>query len=187
MSKNKNTNQVILVNKYDQPIGSAEKITAHQENLCHRAFSVILTRIKNQQTEILLQKRQSSKYHCANLWSNACCSHPAPNTNTLESAIIRLKFEMNITCQLTKIGALYYQTKLSNDLFEHEYDHIFQGFYPNDSCDFNPEEVSAVKWLPLASLKETINQNPEQFTPWLALILTKKTILNQLLKKSKSS
>ena len=114
--------QVILVDKNDNPIGTAEKLLAHQKNLCHRAFSVILTREINNNIEILLQKRQKTKYHCANLWSNTCCSHPKPGENTLESAKKRLLFEMGITCKINYIGAIYYQTKLANQLFEHEYD-----------------------------------------------------------------
>ena len=165
--------QVILVDKNDNQIGIADKLKAHKDNLCHRAFSIILTREKNQQTEFLLQQRQKHKYHCPELWSNACCSHPEPNTDTLESAHIRLKFEMNIECKLTPIGHLYYQSKLSNGLFEHEFDHIFHGIYDHDSCAFNPNEVADIKWMNLEELKLKVRQRPDEFTPWLPLLLDK--------------
>ena len=165
--------QVILVDKNDNPIGTAEKLLAHQKNLCHRAFSVILTREINNNIEILLQKRQKTKYHCANLWSNTCCSHPKPGENTLESAKKRLLFEMGITCKINYIGAIYYQTKLANQLFEHEYDHVFHGNYTEDHCDFNEDEVATTQWIDLLSLKTELKNQPHKFTPWLNLAIKK--------------
>ena len=67
--------EVILVNEHDEPIGVMEKLEAHQQPILHRAFSVFIFNNKN---EMLLQKRASTKYHSANLWTNACCSHPRP-------------------------------------------------------------------------------------------------------------
>ena len=59
--------KVILVDQFDQEIGTMEKIRAHELGLLHRAISVFLF---NDKGELLLQKRASSKYHSGGLWTN---------------------------------------------------------------------------------------------------------------------
>ena len=67
--------EVQLVNPKDEPIGSMEKLEAHQKGLLHRAISVF---VFNSEGEMLLQRRALKKYHSPGLWTNTCCSHPYP-------------------------------------------------------------------------------------------------------------
>ncbi|MFT7184627.1 MAG: isopentenyl-diphosphate delta-isomerase [Oceanicoccus sp.] len=53
-------NQVILVDKNNNEIGTEEKLKAHVEGKLHRAFSVFIFNSKN---ELLLQQRAKEKYH----------------------------------------------------------------------------------------------------------------------------
>ena len=55
---------VVLVDEKDKAGGTAEKLLAHQQALCHRAFSVFIFRKKNHQLELLMQQRQHDKNHC---------------------------------------------------------------------------------------------------------------------------
>lgn len=80
--------KVILVNQNNQPIGAEKKLKAHQDGKLHRAFSVF---VFNHNKELLLQKRAKTKYHCAGLWSNTCCSHPRFDELTERAAGRRLK------------------------------------------------------------------------------------------------
>ena len=161
--------QVILVDPQDRPIGVADKLEAHQKNWCHRAFSICLTR--NQGQEILLQKRHPEKYHCGGLWSNACCSHPSPDTGLEDSAQARLQFELGINCPIEHIGAFYYQTPLDSGLFEHEFDHVFHGIYAEDTCPFNLNEVTHAQWIQRSILEANLQKHPEDYTPWLAQVI----------------
>ncbi|MDO9634128.1 MAG: NUDIX domain-containing protein, partial [Paludibacter sp.] len=70
-----NDNDVILVDLEDVAIGSMNKMEAHHGAQLHRAISVFIT---NSKGEWLLQQRTLEKDHSKGLWSNACCSHPAP-------------------------------------------------------------------------------------------------------------
>ncbi|MBM93915.1 MAG: isopentenyl-diphosphate delta-isomerase [Legionellales bacterium] len=161
---------VILVDSNDQPVGIAGKLEAHQKNWCHRAFSICLTR--NEGSEILLQQRHPDKYHCGSLWSNACCSHPAPGDHLATSARKRLKFEMGIDHkQLQHIGAFYYQATLSDTLSEHEFDHVFHGVFEPDDCLFNKTEVIAIQWIHRSDLDRALQTHPEHYTPWLPQLL----------------
>src|SRR3954454_17431916 len=96
---------VILVDEKDQPVGKMEKMEAHRRALLHRAFSVF---IFNDKGEMLLQKRAAAKYHSGGLWTNACCSHPRPGTDTISAANQRLKEEMGFTTTLKKVFDFVY-------------------------------------------------------------------------------
>ena len=84
-------NDLILVDCYDRPIGTAGKAEAHAAPLLHRAFSVFLI---NDNGELLLQKRAAGKYHSGGLWANACCSHPRVGEESIPSAEARLTEEL---------------------------------------------------------------------------------------------
>src|SRR6202040_617985 len=92
--------EVILVDEYDTPLGTMEKLEAHRKALLHRAFSIFIFNTKG---EMLLQQRALGKYHSPGLWTNTCCSHPRPGEQVEEAAARRLKEEMGIDTTLTKI------------------------------------------------------------------------------------
>ncbi len=79
--------EVILVNDLDEQIGLMEKLEAHEKGLKHRAFSVF---VFNSKGEMLIQRRAIHKYHSGGLWSNACCSHPRNEEDTINAANRRL-------------------------------------------------------------------------------------------------
>lgn len=71
---------VLVVNDDDVVIGSESKRSAHEftpsqpRGVLHRACSVFL--FDESTSELLLQKRASSKITFPNVWTNTCCSHP---------------------------------------------------------------------------------------------------------------
>ncbi len=167
------TEQVILVDIKDTPLGTAEKLAAHQNNLCHRAFSVFILR-KEPVLQILLQKRASSKYHSPNLWTNTCCSHPRPGEETLAAGQRRLTEEMGIQTDLSSLGWFHYIAHFDNGLVENEVDHVLIGFIDQDyPIHPDPQEVGEYRWITIPDLKKEIEDTPRQFTPWLKQALEK--------------
>lgn len=160
------TEQVILVDEFDNPLGTAEKLQAHRENLCHRAFSVFILRSKPQ-LEVLLQQRARHKYHTPLLWTNTCCSHPRPGEEVKNAAERRLAEEMGIKTSLKSLGYFHYIAHFDNGLTENEVDHVFVGFYENEPITPNPEEVETYRWVALPDLQTELKEHPERFTPWL--------------------
>jgi isopentenyl-diphosphate delta-isomerase len=154
--------EVILVNEQDEPTGTMEKIEAHEKALLHRAFSVF---IFNPAGEMLLQQRAISKYHSGGLWTNACCSHPAPGEDTAAAATRRLQEEMGFTTPLTKAFHFTYQAPFSNGLTEHEFDHVFTGIY-NGPIQPNPAEVQDYSFKTMAAIKSSLISHPENYTAW---------------------
>ncbi len=158
---------VILVDEFDNEIGTLPKLEAHQKNKLHRAFSVI---IWNSNNEMLLQKRASVKYHSPNLWTNACCSHPRQNESTIDAAHRRLQEEIGITTKLTHSFQFIYQIAFDNDLFEHELDHVLIGKYDANPI-LNIDEVSEFRWVRMEDLQQEIEQAPSTFTYWFKYII----------------
>ena len=147
---------------------------AHEKGLLHRAFSVFIIRNVNNDKEVLLQQRALTKYHCAGLWSNTCCSHPQLGENIRESAKRRLNEELGFSVDdLVWVDSHCYKTKLSNDLFEHEFDHLFIKELSQDehkalAIKPNISEVNATQWLSIDKIKLAIQNTPNKFTPWFA-------------------
>lgn len=165
---NNNQELVILVDQNDVPIGTAEKLIAHQQNLLHRAFSVFIFRRNNQnEWEVLLQQRASKKYHSPDLWTNTCCSHPRPGEIILTAAARRLNEELGLTTSLKTIGNFIYQAKFPNGLAENEYDHVLIGEINfTTPIVMNEDEVQNISWLTHDALQLDYKKNREQFTPW---------------------
>ena len=134
--------KVILVDKHDRQMGLMEKQEAHVKGLLHRAFSIF---IFNKDNKLLLQKRAFKKYHSGGLWTNTCCSHPRENETTIDAAHRRLNEEMGMECKLELKFNFIYKAQLDNNLYEHEFDHVFFGF-SNDLPKINKLEVDSYKY-----------------------------------------
>lgn len=161
------TEMVILVDANDQQIGVAEKLAAHQQGLLHRAFSVFVIRKLANDFEILLQQRKKEKYHCGDLWTNTCCSHPRENEDIITAASRRLYEEMGMRIALQRIKAFTYKAEFANGLIEHEYDHVLFGFYNDEPININLQEVQNYTWITLQDLQQGLKIKPEIYTPWL--------------------
>jgi isopentenyl-diphosphate delta-isomerase len=160
---------VILVNEEDEPIGTMEKMEVHQKGLLHRAFSVFTF---NEKGEMLLQKRAAGKYHSPGLWTNACCSHPQPGSEIISAATRRLQEEMGFTTSLEKAFHFIYKATLDNGLTEYEFDHVLLGNYDGPIIP-NAEEVEDYRYLSLTEIKNLLQSNPSDYTPWFKIAIPK--------------
>ena len=159
--------RVILVDENDNPLGTMEKMEAHEKGVLHRAFSVF---IFNNKGEMLLQQRAFSKYHSGGLWTNTCCSHPREEEPTIEAAHRRLQEEMGFDCDIEKSFDFIYKKALDQGLTEHELDHVFIGKYEGEVC-FNKEEVNAYSYISVQDILEEVSQRPEKYTEWFKICL----------------
>ena len=160
---------VVLVDSQDNELGKMEKLEAHEKGLLHRAFSIFLF---NSKGEMLIQQRALSKYHSPGLWTNACCSHPAPNESIIQAGNRRLKEELGLSTELVDAFNFEYRETFENNLTEHELDHVLVG-YSEENPILTQEEAKDYRWITWANLLEEIDLNPENFTIWFKIILTK--------------
>lgn len=171
---------LILVNEQDQAIGAGEKLAVHQAGKLHRAFSIFVFRLKNNQRELLLQQRNKNKYHCGGLWTNTCCGHPRVGEDILSASMRRLREEMCFQTVLVPIDSFQYFADCDNGLIEHELDHVLAGVYEKEITEVNTAEVQAFRWLGLAELEQELVIKPETFTPWFAkaFVVIKQWLIN---------
>ncbi|MCX6819437.1 MAG: isopentenyl-diphosphate Delta-isomerase [Candidatus Aenigmarchaeota archaeon] len=161
--------KLILVDKKDKKIGSAEKMEVHTKGALHRAFSIIIFNSKGQ---MLIHKRAKTKYHCGGLLTNACCSHPLVGESTEKAAHRRLTEEMGFDCKLKEVTSFIYKAEFDNGLTENEFDHVFVGFY-DGKIKPDKKEVDEFKFIDSNELKKDIKMHPEKYTPWFRIIMEK--------------
>lgn len=158
---------VVLVDEHDQPVGTMEKMEAHEKGVLHRAFSVLLF---NSRGELLLQKRARSKYHSGGLWTNTCCSHPQPNEDVTDAAQRKLLQEMGIVAKPRIAFSFIYQAKFENGLLEHELDYVLFDVFDGVPA-LNPEEAEDWKWMSMDNLAADIDEHPHEYTAWFKILL----------------
>lgn len=156
--------RVILVDENDCPIGTEEKLRAHQDGgRLHRAFSVF---IYDRDGRMLLQQRAACKYHFAGLWSNACCSHPRPEETTLDAARRRVREELGIATELHVTRSFtYHAFDPASGLHEHELVHVLMGKYDGEIRP-DLDEVAECRWVDSRQLSKETSITPDRFTPW---------------------
>lgn len=163
------TEFVVLVDEKDKQIGTGEKLETHRKGILHRGFSIF---IFNSKGEMMLQKRAMTKYHCAGLWSNACCGHPRPNEGLMAAMRRRLREEMGFDCNLERMFEFIYEVKLDKGMMEHEFLHVYKGVF-DGSPKVNPEEADDWKWVSVNLLREDMRKNPSMYSPWFKLAMEK--------------
>ena len=77
---------------------------------------------------------------------------------------------MGFGCDLKEIFSFTYKVQCDNNLFEHEYDHVFVGEYECDAVP-NPEEVDDWRWMDLGGLRKDIQENSGCYTYWLKICI----------------
>ena len=161
--------EVILVDEKDNAVGACEKIEAHRKGILHRAFSVF---IFNSKGEMLLQQRAIGKYHSGGLWTNACCSHPAPGEETIVAAKRRAQEELGFDVSIEKIFDFVYKTDFDNGLTEYEFDHVFVGQY-DGKINFNKEEIMDICYKSIKEISQSLKTHPSEYTAWFHLAFPK--------------
>ncbi|EAY02569.1 isopentenyl-diphosphate delta-isomerase, type 1 family protein [Trichomonas vaginalis G3] len=167
---------VVLVDKDDNPVGEADKYTAHRTEkgpLLHRAFSLFLF---DSERRLLLQQRSSNKITFPLIWANTCCSHPEPKEAVLDAAVRRVDLELNIKlssdAHLQELGSFVYKAIYEDGWAEYELDHVVFGYYDVKEINPNPEEVQAVRWVTQAEFEQWLNEKPQELSPWIKKIWT---------------
>lgn len=154
--------RIILVDENDNVLGYEEKLKAHVDGKLHRAFSVFVV---NSRGQLMLQKRDSRKYHSGSLWTNTCCSHPLEGEQQEKTVHNRLRFEMGFDCPVHHLFKFVYKAPFENGLTEYELDHVYLGLYDGDANP-HPDEAEDWKWMDLDEVKRDMQQNPHLYTYW---------------------
>lgn len=165
MEKNASDN-LILVDIYDNEIGFAPKLETHEKELLHRAFSVFFIH----DGKMLIQRRNLEKYHSGGLWANACCSHPRWGESLEEATQKRIEEELGIpqgTCKTQELFSFTYYTRY-NGLSEYEVDHVFLTDYHGE-LHVDADEIMELRWVELEGLQKEMQETPSKFSTWFLI------------------
>ena len=162
-AKPENRELVVLVDEHDRETGTMEKMQAHRLGELHRAFSVFLF---DPTGRVLLQRRAAGKYHSPGLWTNACCSHPRPGESVADAAMRRVKEELGTSVRPEVQFSFRYRASFDNGLHENELDHVLFA-EASGTCEPDPSEVQAIRWVTVGELTNELEKDPEDFTVWL--------------------
>ena len=159
--------QLILVDSADQQIGSMTKPDCHLgTGTLHRAFSIF---IFNQAGDVLLQRRSKQKMLWPGYWSNACCSHPRLGETSVAAAHRRLKQELGISAALSYLYKFEYQAPFEDIGSEHELCWVWIGVTEDENIVANANEIAEWRFVSRAQLDQELDENPDEFTPWMKL------------------
>ena len=156
--------EIILVDIFDNETGHADKQSAHEKGLLHRAFSVFAVH----GGRMLIQKRSRDKYHSGGLWTNACCSHPREGETLFEAVPRRMREELGFVSEVRELFSFVYRHEFADGLVEYEYDHVFVTDY-DGAFSLNPDEAEDARWISFEALAEELRVSPERFTVWFQI------------------
>ena len=175
---------IIVVDEYDEVLGSMSKLEAHTgAGTYHRAFSVMLFDTSGR---LLLQKRASSKITFPSVWANSCCSHPLHSEEEMDlhdsmgvkrAAIRKLSQELGIKESQLPLDSFQFVTRMRYQArqdaiwIEREVDHCLV-FHGDVDVVPNSNEVDEIRWVNPEQLEEMlIADDPENvIAPWFRCI-----------------
>jgi len=184
----KNTEEVVLIDRNDQPLGTSPKAAIHTSATpLHRGFSVF---IFNSLGQVLLQKRALSKITWPGIWSNSCCGHPALAESSSQAASRRLKYELGLELLASEIVVVLPKYRYRAELYgivENEICPVMVA-YSSLAVKANPEEVADTKWLDWRDFMNVLSK-PNDFSAWCneeSRLLDENIEFQEFLKKIKT-
>ena len=150
-----------IVDENDNPIGIATRGEAQKKGLLHRIARII---VYDENGNVLLQKRSSSRPTWPNCWDNSAAGHVDIDDDYLIAAQRELKEELGVEGTLEKVA--YYKAEGEHEgrMFN-RFTTVFKTVLPSNT-HFSPQEdeVSEVRWFSLDELKELVENSPHKVT-----------------------
>jgi isopentenyl-diphosphate delta-isomerase len=161
---------VILVNENDNPIGKEEKVKCHLPNgKLHRAFTAL---IFNNEGKLLLTKRSEGKMLWPNDWDGTVASHPRESETYASSAERRMPEEIGISCKMNYVNKFEYHVPYKDVGSENEICGTLIGTIDSfDESSMIKDEISEIKWINPAELKNELEHNRDVYCPWMVIAL----------------
>jgi isopentenyldiphosphate isomerase len=148
--------QIVLVDKNNNVIGSAPNLEVRAKNLLHRGSDVF---ILNSRGDFLVTRRAKTKRVLPGLLQVGVGGAMRPGETYEETAKRELFEETGIKdVELKFVFSYYYK-----DSFTHVFPHTFECVYDGE-ITIPKDEVEEYFWMPLPELKEMIKKQPEEFT-----------------------
>lgn len=161
---------VVLLDDRGRPCGQADKATVHSSRTpLHLAFSCWLL---DGRGRTLLTRRAPTKLTFPGVWSNSFCGHPAPGEDPAVAVARRGHQELGVGVRDLRIvlPRFRYTATMANGITENELCPVYVAA-TGDDIEANSAEVADYTWVEWSVLVESVDREPELFSPWLRLQL----------------
>lgn len=157
-----------VVDQNDQVIEQLPRSEVHRRKLLHRATHMFVFRSGG---ELLIHKRSPTKEEFPSVWTSSASGHVSAGEDYDTSAARELTEELGIVSELTRLQKFPACADTS-----WEFTVLYQTTYDGD-VQFDPEEMTEIRWLPPTTIADWMNKSPQDFSPAFRLLFT--TLLPQ--------
>ena len=159
------TENLILVDGDDKPVGSAEKRLCHSHRgMLHRAFTALLF---DDAGRLLLTRRSPAKMLWPDKWDGTVASHPRDGETFVSAAERRLPEELGVSCRLEYLFKFEYHVSDGHRGSENEVCGTLIGTI-NSEPDPDPAEIVQTKFVAPSQMDVVASQ---EYCPWMLLAL----------------
>lgn len=155
---------VVLVDKYNTPIGTAPKATVHTKNTpLHRGFSLF---VFHSDGRFLVTQRALDKATFPGVWTNTVCGHPAPQEAPMTAAIRRVDQELGLQLTFIEQVANYqYVATDKNGIMENEICPVFVGI-SDDEPHPMLHEVETLHYMSWQQFRTESKEREVEYSHW---------------------
>ena len=158
---------IVLVDDKGEPIGTAEKLAAHDSHTrLHLAFSCY---VFDKAGRYLLTRRALSKKVWPGWWTVSFCGHLAPGETAVDALKRRARFELGIN-RLRDIKLVLpdyrYKTPPYKGIIENEICPVYAAVLDSPLTP-NPDEVEEYEWVEWPKVLKLVKDNPGKYSWWM--------------------
>lgn len=154
-----------VVNDEDIVTGQAMRSVVHQKGLQHRGVHVFLF---NEKGEMLIQKRSADRANSPSLLDCSVSEHVKAGESYLEAAMRGLKEEMGVEgIEVTLRGKI----QMEYGPNDNEISEIYEGKVDPRQVNFDPEEISEVRYMNLDQIRAGIIDEKKIYCGWFVELM----------------
>ncbi len=154
-----------VVNDLDEVTAQEMRSIVHQQGLQHRGVHVFLF---NEQGEMLIQKRSADRANSPSMWDCSVSEHVKAGESYLDAAMRGLKEEMGVEgIEISLRGKI----QMEYGFNDNEISEIYEGRLNGKSVQFDPVEISEVRFVSLDVVKVGTSQSPELYCYWFIQLM----------------
>ncbi len=161
---------VILVDKDDNPIGTAEKVRCHMpDGLLHRAFTALLF---DGSGRLVLGRRAGTKMLWPGYWDGTFASHPRESETYVLSGQRRMPEELGVGTTLEYLHKFEYHVPYLDVGSENEICATLIGVIGDtDGLVGAKDEIDQIRAASAEALLSEIESDPSMYCPWMLIAL----------------
>lgn len=157
-----------IVDENGNPTGQVvERTVAHAQGIPHRTSHVWLLRQREHKTQILLQKRCSTKDSFPGCYDISSAGHIPAGCSFEESAVRELAEELGVDVKVEDLQECGLRTIVTDEVFygkpfhDRQVSKVFVLWYDREESDFSPQEseLDGVLWMDLNDCLAAVQAN----------------------------